>query len=71
MALAADRSHRQVEEMAKDILNNHLEDCHGTQLRCPHVVIYGRGGGLTGIAGLMEGNPVDGDRRTGEEGLHS
>lgn len=75
MGLAAlDRIRRQVEGRAKDIPNNHLEDCHGTQVRCPHFGIYGKGGGLTGTVGLTVGTPVgvgDGDRRTGEEGPHS
>lgn len=32
-----DRSHyRQVEGMVKDILDSHLEDCDGIQVRCPH-----------------------------------
>lgn len=32
-----DRSHhRQLEGMVRDILNSHLEDCDGTQVRCPH-----------------------------------
>lgn len=73
-----DRSHHmQVEGMAKDILNNHFEVCHGSQFSISPLVSHmgGKGGGLTDIVGLVVGSLVvevgDGDHHTAERAGHS